>query len=68
MPKFMTYQRPMPVNRDYRGAKPGASFGKAGKQAPRLAPEARLPTLDIKQLEPKLPGFELDLPGLPKSR
>ena len=56
MPKFMTYQRPAPVNRQARGGKPGVAYGKPGRQAPKPAPETRQPTLDIK------------LPGLPLSR
>ena len=56
MPKFMTYQRPMPVNKSGWARKPGAPLGKPGKQAPKPAPELRQPQLELK------------LPGLPKSR
>ena len=58
MPKFMTYQRPMPVNKSGGAGKPGAPLGKPGKQAPKPAPELRQPQLEL----------ELKLPGLPKSR
>ncbi len=58
MPKFSTYQRPMPVNKAGWTGRPGTPFGKPGKQAPKPAPEARQPQLEL----------ELKLPGLPKSR
>jgi hypothetical protein len=56
MPKFMTYQRPAPVNKANWRGKPGTPWGKPGKQIPKPAPEARIPALDIK------------LPPLPKTR
>jgi hypothetical protein len=57
MPKFITYQRPAPVNKSNWGGKPGAPYGKPGKQ-PKGRPETRLT-----QLEPKL-----KLPDPPKGR
>ncbi len=56
MPKFSTYQRPMPVNKAGWTAKPGTPFGKPGKQAPKPAPELRQPPSS--QLDPKLPGLK----------
>ena len=53
MPKFLTYQRPAPVNKAGWGGKPGTAYGKPGKQLPKPAPQARNPVLDI-----KLPGLK----------
>jgi hypothetical protein len=53
MPKFITYQRPAPVNKAGWAGKPGAAQGKPDKRAPKPAPEARSPALDI-----KLPGLK----------
>jgi hypothetical protein len=58
MPKFMTYQRPMPVSKSGWTGRPGTPFGKPGKRAPKPAPEPRQPQLEL----------ELKLPCLPKSR
>jgi hypothetical protein len=49
MPKFMTYQRPVAVNRQGWSGKPGAP---RGKPAPRPAPAQQKPLLDI-----RLPGL-----------
>jgi hypothetical protein len=48
MPKFMTYQRPAPVNKSNWGGKPGTTWGRPGKQAPKPAPEVRITNLDIR--------------------
>jgi hypothetical protein len=50
MPKFATYQRPAPVNKQTWGGKPGVAYGKKpAKKAPKPAPEAgKSPALDIK--------------------
>ena len=53
MPKFITYQRPAPVNKSSWHGNPGASFGKPGKRGPRSAPATRKPAQDAM---PKLPG------------
>ena len=53
MPKFLTYQRPAPVNKANWSGKPGTAYGKPGKQLPKPAPAARSPVLDI-----KLPGIK----------
>ena len=50
MPKFMTYQRPATVNKANWGGKPGTSWGKPGKRAPKSAPPAQIPALDIRLL------------------
>jgi hypothetical protein len=41
MPKFMTYQRPAPVNKQSWGGKPGHPVGPANKQK---LPRLNLPT------------------------
>lgn len=38
MPKFMTYQRPAPINKQSWGGKPGHAYGPL-----RKAPEVKLP-------------------------
>ena len=48
MPKFMTYQRPVPVNKQSWGGKPGHTHGPARKPA-KVARTELLPAL------PKLP-------------
>jgi len=50
MPKFATYQRPAPVNKESWGGRPGVAYGKTpGKKAPKPAPDStKTPTLDIK--------------------
>jgi hypothetical protein len=53
MPKFLTYQRPAPVNKQNWSGKPGTTYGKPGRHAPKPAPQARSPVLDI-----KLPGLK----------
>jgi hypothetical protein len=41
MPKFATYQRPAPVNKQTWGGKPGVPYGKTPKQkVPKPAPDA----------------------------
>ena len=50
MPKFMTYQRPIPVNKQRWGGKPGHAYGPAPKPAKLARTEQppaqpRLPTL-----------------------
>jgi hypothetical protein len=48
MPKFITYQRPAPVNKSSWGGQPGAPYGKPGKQPRKGPPETRVPQLELK--------------------
>lgn len=55
MPKPTTYQRPIPVNRNWNG-RPGAPFGKAPKAPPRPAPgQGKQPRINIDLKLPMLP-------------
>lgn len=59
MPKPTTYQRPIPVNRNWSRGRPGApsQFNQPGKKTRRPAPEAAKPGLriDLKLPKPPLP-------------
>lgn len=58
MPKFMTYQRPAPVNTKGPKGRPGIPHGRGpAKKAPRPAPDVTTPSLP-----------ELRLPGLTPPR
>ena len=50
MPKFLSYQRPTPVNKQSWGGKPGQAYGPVRKPAKVVkadAPEPRLPPLPV---------------------
>ena len=54
MPKFMTYQRPAPVNTRGPKGKPGIPYGRVpGRKPPKLTPDTLTPSLP----ETRLPGF-----------
>lgn len=50
MPKFMTYQRPVPVNKQRWGGKPGHAYGPAPKPAKtaQVPAQSKLPVLPIR--------------------